>query len=156
MISTSVLINQFKGVITKPWWKTYSHIRGKNIIQTREQTITHLLWFYLFSISLAFFSAVIQIWGIPTHWGISGAAKDTLGSLSAFVAVKLSYDFIRDVIATEFDAATRKLEDETKIKLLEDIQKIREQIDNSSIKQNLDIKYLAYLKKTLGSENLQL
>ena len=77
-------------------------------------------------------------------------------AISAVIAVKLSYDFIRDVIATEFDAATKKLEDEAKVRLLEDIQKIREQIDTSSIKQSLDVKYLAYLKQTLGSENLQL
>lgn len=149
-------MNKLKSAITKPWWKVYSRLRGKNIVQTREQTITHLLWFYLFSVSLAFFSAVIQIWGIPAKWGISGATKDILGPLSTVIAVKLSYDFIRDVIATEFDAATKRLEDETKVRLLEDIQKIREQIDNSSIKQNLDIKYLAYLKRTLGAEKLQL
>lgn len=149
-------MNKLKSAITKPWWKAYSRFRGKNVVQTREQTITHLLWFYLFSVSLAFFSAVIQVWGIPAQWGVSGAAKDILGPLSAAVAVKLSYDFIRDVIATEFDAATKKLEDEAKVRLLEDIQKIREQIDNSSVKQNLDVKYLAYLKQTLGAEKLQL
>jgi len=149
-------MNKLKSAITKPWWKAYSRCRGKNVVQTREQTITHLLWFYLFSVSLAFFSAVIQVWGIPAQWGISGAAKDILGPLSAAIAVKLSYDFIRDVIATEFDAATKKLEDEAKVSLLEDIQKIREQIDSSSVKQNLDVKYLAYLKQTLGAEKLQL
>ena len=74
-------MNRVKSAITKPWWKTYSRIRGKNVVQTREQTITHLLWFYLFSISLAFLSAVIQVWGIPAQWGISGVAKDILGPL---------------------------------------------------------------------------
>jgi len=149
-------MNKFKRIITTPWWRIYSRIRGGEIIQTREQTITHLLWFYLFSISLAFLSAAIQIWGIPSKWGILGSEKDLLGPLAAAVAVKLSYDFIRDVITTEFDAATKKLEDEVKVRLLEDIQKISKQIDNSSIRHNLDAKYLAYLKQTLGSEKLQL
>lgn len=149
-------MNKFKSAITNPWWKAYSRFRGKNVVQTREQTITHLLWFYLFSVSLAFFSAVIQVWGIPVQWGTSGAAKDILGSLSAAIAVKLSYDFIRDVIATEFDAATKKLEEEVKGRLLEDMQRIRQQIDDSSIKHNLDAKYLAYLKQTLGAEKLRL
>lgn len=149
-------MNKIKRAISKPWWRVYSRVRGKEVIQTKEQTITHLLWFYLFSISLAFLSAAIQIWGIPAKWGISGAAKELLGPLAAAIAVKLSYDFIKDVITTEFDAATKKLEDETRVKLLEDIQKIREQIDNSSIKENLDARYLAYLKQVLGSEKLQL
>jgi hypothetical protein len=149
-------MNKLKSAITKPWWKAYSRFRGKNLVQTREQTITHLLWFYLVSVSLAFFSAVIQVWGIPAQWGMSGAAKDILGPLSAAIAVKLSYDFIRDVIATEFDAATKKLEDEVNARLLEDIKEIREKIDNSHIKQSLDVKYLAYLKQTLGAEKLHL
>lgn len=149
-------MNRLESSIKKLWWKPYSWVRGENVIQTRDQTITHLLWFYLFSVSLAFLSAVIQIQGIPAEWGISGPAKESLGPLAAAIAVKLSYDFIRDVIATEFDAATKNLEAEVECRLFKELQEIREQIDESIIKQNLDNKYLAYIKQTLGAEELRL
>jgi hypothetical protein len=149
-------MNRLTSSIKKPWWKPYSRVRGEKVIQTREQTITHLLWFYLFSVSLAFLSAAIQIWGIPAKWGFSGAAKDILGPLSGAIAVKLSYDFIRDIISTEFDAATGKIESEVEARHLEKRQKALEQIDESIIKEKLDFKYLAYLKQVKGSERLQL
>jgi hypothetical protein len=149
-------MNRLTSSIKELRWEPYSWLRGKNVTQTREQTITHLLCFYLFSISLAFLSAVIQIRGIPTEWGISGAVKESLGPLAAAIAVKLSYDFIRDIIATEFDAGTKNLKSELEGRHSKEMQKIRKQNDASSIKENLDFKYLAYVKQNLGAEELRL
>ncbi len=138
-------MNKLKSAITKPWWKPYSFIRGNKVVQTRDQTITHLLFFYLFSISLAFLSAVIQIWGIPAKWGSSEALKDSLGPLAAAISVKLSYDFIRDVIGTEFDAGTGKIQEEVREEYRQKIQDLEVELQNSN--KHLHKTYLSYLQK---------
>lgn len=138
-------MNKLKSAITKPWWKPYSFIRGNKVVQTRDQTITHLLCFYLFSISLAFLSAVIQIWGIPAKWGSSEALKDSLGPLAAAILVKLSYDFIRDVIGTEFDAGTGKIQEEVREEYRQKIQDLEVELQNSN--KHLHKTYLSYLQK---------
>jgi hypothetical protein len=149
-------MNRLKSSIKKLWWKPYSWVRGENVIQTRDQTITHLLWFYLFSVSLAFLSAVIQIQGIPAEWGISGPAKESLGPLAAAIAVKLSYDFIRDVIATEFDAAAKDIEKEVEGRFSEEMQEAHEKANGLPTKHDLDLKYLAYVKPIIGADELKL
>jgi hypothetical protein len=149
-------MNRLESSIKKLRWEPYSWLRGEKVIQTKQQTLTHLLWFYLFSVSLAFLSAAIQIWGIPAKWGISGAAKDILSPLSGAIAVKLSYDFIRDIIATELDAAAKDIEREVEKRFSEEIQKAHEQADGSDIKYDLDLKYLAYVKPIIGANELKL
>lgn len=138
-------MNQLKNAITKPWLKIYSAIKGKNVVQTREQTITNLLGFYLFSISLAFFSAVIQIWGIPAKWGSSEAKAEALVPLATAILVKLSYDFIRDVIETEFNAGTGKIQEEVREEYRQKIQNLEVELQNSN--EHLYKNYLSYLQK---------
>jgi hypothetical protein len=149
-------MNRLTSSIKELWWEPYSWLRGKNAGQTKQQTITHLLWFYLFSVILAFLSAVIQIWGIPAKWGFSGAAKDILGPLSGVIGAMFSFGFIRDVIATELDAAAKDIEREVEKRFSEEMQKAHEQADGSDIKYNLDLKYLAYVKPIIGANKLKL
>jgi hypothetical protein len=149
-------MNRLKSSIKELSWKPYSRFRGENIPQTRDQTINYLLGFYLFSVIAAFLLAVIQISGIPAKWGFLGVTKDLLGPLSGVIAVLFGREFIRDVLVTELDAATKKIEGEVKSRFFEDKQKILEQIDESIIKENLDTKYLAYLKQNRGADELRL
>ncbi|MBW4539583.1 MAG: hypothetical protein KME43_10630 [Myxacorys chilensis ATA2-1-KO14] len=142
-------MNKLKSVITKPWWRIYSHIRGKRIVQTREQTITHLLGFYLFSVILSFLLAAISIWKIPIEQGV-------LGVITTATLVVLGYDFVKDVIATEFDAATKNIEEGVRNEFRQEIQLLQIQLKNSNIRQRLDQNYLSYLKQSLGYENLKL
>ncbi|MBD2256777.1 hypothetical protein [Pseudanabaena sp. FACHB-2040] len=142
-------MNKLRSVITKPWWRIYSRIRGKRIVQTREQTITHLLGFYLFSVILSFFLAAISIWKSPIEQGV-------LGIITTATLVVLGYDFVKDVIATEFDAATKNIEEGVRNKFLQEIQSLQNQLNNSNIRQRLDQNYLSYLKQSLGYENLKL
>ena len=142
-------MNKLKSVITKPWWRMYSHIRGGRIVQTREQTITHLLGFYIFSVILSFFLAAINAWKIPIEQG-------ALGIITTVTLVILGYDFVKDVIATEFDAATKNIEEGVRNELRQEIQSLQNQLKNSNIRQRLDKNYLSYLKQSLGYENLKL
>ena len=142
-------MNKLKSFITKPWWRIYSRVRGKRIVQTREQTITHLLGFYLFSVILSFFLAAISIWKIPIEQGV-------LGVITTATLVILGYDFVKDVIATEFDAATKNIEEGVRNELRQEIKSLQTQLKNSNIRQRLDQNYLSYLKQSLGYENLKL
>jgi hypothetical protein len=149
-------MNRLKSSIEKLWWKLYSGVRGKNVPQARDQTINRLLGYYLSSVVLAFFLAVIQILGIPAKWGFLGISKDLLGPLFGVVGVLFGREFIRDVLVAELDAATKNIEGEVKARLSEDMRRIREQSDESIIKENLDTKYLAYLKQNRGADELRL
>ena len=142
-------MNKLKSVITKPWWRIYSRIRGKRIVQTREQTITHLLGFYLFSVILSFFLAAISIWKIPIE-------QDVLGVITTATLVVLGYDFVKDVIATEFDAATKNIEEGVRNEFRQEIQSLQIQLKDSNIRQRLDQNYLSHLKQSFGYENLKL
>lgn len=144
------MINKLTNVITKPLLKIYSSIRGNNIVQTREQTITNLLGFYLSSISLASFLTVI------INKGIVGESKEAFVVLGTAIGVKLSYDFIRDVIATEFDAGTRNIEQEVNNKFQQNIFDLSVKIENSTSIKNLDKNYLSYLQQYLGHDNFKL
>lgn len=142
-------MNQLKSAITKPWLRIYSRIRGRRIVQTREQTITHLLRFYLLSISLAFFLAAINVWKISGEQGAFGLTITT-------ALVLLGYDFVKDVIATEFDAATEKIAEGVRDELNGQIQLLQIQLKSTNVRQRLDQNYLSYLKQSLGFENLKL
>lgn len=149
-------MNRIIRLITKPWFSFYSRLRKNDKIQTEDQTVNRLLSFYLSSIILAFLVAAIVAWIIPLLPKSQDGIKAILELILAAAAVKLSYDFIRDVIATEVSAAITKVKEEQGMKLLEDLETLRNQIDNSTIKQNLDNKYLAFLKQSLGAESLKL
>jgi hypothetical protein len=149
-------MNKIKRFLTKPWFRVYSRFKGRDAVQTEEQTVNRLLGFYLSSIILALLGAAIVAWIIPSLTTDQEGLKAVLELLIAAVAVKVGYDFVRDVIASEVGAALNKVKDEEGERLLQDLQTIQEQIDNSRIKQNLDNKYLSFLKQTLGSESLRL
>jgi hypothetical protein len=149
-------MNKIKHFLTKPWFRIYSRFKGRDAVQTEEQTVNRLLGFYLSTIILAFAIAAIVAWIIPNLTKDQEGLKAILGLLMAAVTVKFSYDFVRDVIASELSAALKKVRDEEGKRLLQDLKTIQAQIDNSKIKQNLDSKYLAFLKQTLGSESLKL
>ncbi|MBD2067565.1 hypothetical protein H6F93_08465 [Leptolyngbya sp. FACHB-671] len=142
-------MSKLRNAVTKPWWRIYSRIRGKRIVQTREQTITHLVAFYLFSVSFTFLLAAINVWEIPVE-------QDILGLMTTATLVILGYDLVKDVIATEFDAATKSIEESVRNEFHQEVQALRIQLKNSNLRQRLDQNYLSYLKQSLGYENLKL
>jgi hypothetical protein len=146
-------MNQSDSRIENPSWEPFN----KNVGQSRDQTITSLVGFYFSSIIVAVIVTTIQIW-LPARLGISGISKDILAPLVAAVTVTFSYVSIKDKIAAEFDAGTKHLENEFEKneKILEDNQKILEQIDKSTIKYALDFKYIAYIKPIMGFKELPL
>lgn len=141
---------------TKPWFKIYSRLKDTDTEQTQDQAINRLLSFYLSSIILAFLLTALAAWRIPAISVDKENITAVLALLIAAASTKLSYDFVRDVIATEVDAAIRKVKKEEVLKILDDLQKVRHQIDSSTIKHNLDSKYLSHLQQILGPDNLQL
>jgi uncharacterized protein YeeX (DUF496 family) len=138
-----------KNALIKPWWRIYSRIKGKRAVQTRKQTITHLVGFYLFSVIFAFLLAAINIWNFPVNQGI-------FGLITTAALVVLGYDFVKDVIETEFDAATQNIEEDVRNELRKEIEALQNQIKNSNIRRHLDQNYLSYVKQSLGYESLKL
>lgn len=148
-------MNKLKSAITKLWWKPYSFIRGNKVVQTRDQTITHLVFFYLLSISIACLLGAIQVSGMPDKWNIP-VPKEIVGTLSSLILVKLGWDFIRDFIAAEFDAGTRNIEKEVTDKFQQKIQELQVEIKNLQSRESLDKNYLSYLQQSLGDDNFKL
>ncbi|MBD2690932.1 hypothetical protein [Anabaena catenula] len=133
-----------KSFTTKPWWKIYSRIKGRGIEQTKEQTINNLVVFYLFCIGLTVFLAAINVWDFPIKQGL-------LGLLSGIPFFILGYDFIKDVIATEFDAAIKNIEKRLKNEFQQEIKELQNQHQSF-----FDRKYMSYIKQSLQEDTLKL
>lgn len=148
-------MNKLNSAITKPLWKPYSWIRGNKVVQTRDQTITHLVGFYLLCIILACLLGAIQVSGTQDKLNIP-VPKEIFGTLSSLILVKLGWDFVRDVIATEFDAGTGNIEKEVTDKFQQEIQELQVEIRNLQSRESLDKNYLSYLQQSLGDDNFKL